>query len=135
MLTKRNHSMTVVSDTVKKTSRLALAALIVCTASIAPSAFAADSPLIDVKVSVKFRLSELEANNGVQKVYAKFMRKAKRSCRSDRAALNYLDQTIEECAADIVEQFIRDAEVETLTVYHRQKLAQAGPVQLASVMP
>lgn len=135
MLTKRNLSMTPVSETVKKSARLALTALIVMTAGIAPSALAVDSPLIDVEVSVKFRLSDLETANGTEKVYAKMVRKAERSCWLDQETLDYLNQTVEECAADIVEQLVYDSEIEALTAYHEQKTLPVKTIKLASTMP
>ncbi|MEL6688105.1 MAG: UrcA family protein [Pseudomonadota bacterium] len=125
MLIKRNGVLVHAHQTVKKVSTVALSAIILATSAIAPSAYASDGPLIDVTVSVKFNLSELEAEDGTQKVYDKLKRKAVTSCMSDRAALRYLDQTVAECAANLVEQFVYNASVAELTAFHEAQVTEA----------
>ena len=117
MLIQRTDDMMPSLSAVKKTSRYLLTALVLCMAAIALRAFAKDGPLVDREVTVKFRMSDFRAENGTKTVYAKPTRKAKSSCKSDPLALDYLDQTVDECAADLVEQLIRSAELEQLTAY------------------
>ena len=81
---------------------------------------------------VKFRMSDFRAENGTKTVYAKPTRKAKSSCKSDPLALDYLDQTVDECAADLVEQLIRSAELEQLTAYHRSRTGSIKTIKPAS---
>lgn len=118
MLIKRNEFMTSKARTVKKLGTSALAILAICTAAIAPEAFADDSPLVDRKVTVKFKLSELQAENGTHKVYAKLKSKSKAYCRADIPSLYYLGQSVAECTGDLMEQFIQNADIDTLTTYH-----------------
>ena len=85
--------MTSKDGIVKKMTRSSLAVLTLCSAAIAPNAFAGESLLVDKIVTVKFKLSELEANDGAAKVYAKLQKRAVSSCRADSPTLRYLGQT------------------------------------------
>lgn len=124
MLIKRHSVLIDARQTVKKVSAGFVSAILLSTAAIAPAAFASDGPLVDVPVSVKFHLSDLEAEDGTQKVYDKLKRKAISSCMSDRAALRYLKQTAAECAANLVDQFVANADVPELTAFHEAQISE-----------
>jgi len=109
---------------VKKLGISLLGILALCTAAIAPSAFAGDTILMDKTVSVKFRLTELQAENGKQSVYSRLKKRAKSYCKADRGSLYYLGQSVKECTDDLLEQFIQNANVAELKAYHlSQKLS------------
>jgi len=131
MLKKRNNFMNTDAVSVKKIGRLALFALISSTAAIAPSAFASDSPLVDRVITVKFQVADLDAEDGVEKVYAKLRKRAKSSCRSDMPALYYLNQRVSECTADLLDQFVTSAKIEKLQAYHDAKTTPVETLQLA----
>ncbi|MGB3456611.1 MAG: UrcA family protein [Litorimonas sp.] len=133
MLIQRNTVVAPARRTVKNRAALVLSALLLSAGALAPQAYAKSYPLVDVEVSVKFNLSDLDAEDGTQKVYAKLKRRAVTSCMSDRNTLRYLEQTVAECAADLVDQFVANADVARLTAYHETKLAADGRVDFASL--
>lgn len=135
MLTKRTKIMPLSGAAVKKTSCTALTFLILSTFSIAPVAYASNGPFTDVAISVKFKLSELGTEDGPQKVYEKFIAKAISSCRWDKKTLKVLDQTVDQCAAALVEQFVTSADIASLTAYHREIIETKKQVRLAAVAP
>lgn len=127
MLTKRKDYMTSKAGVVKKWTRSSLAVLALCTASIAPNAFAGDSPLIDKTVTVKFKYSDLASDDGVEKVYTKIKKRAISYCRADSHTLQYLAQTKGECIADLMDQFVDSANVDALKMFHQShKFAASG---------
>ena len=117
--------MTSKARSVKKLGGSILSALVLCTTAIAPSAFAADSPLVEQTVKVKFKLSELKEDNGTQTVYNKIKKRASSYCRKSSVTLIYLGQSKQDCTADLLNQFIENANVEPLIAYH---LAQTSDV-------
>lgn len=133
MLIKRNSVLMSACQTVKKSAALVVTISILAAAAVAPSASASEGPLVDVRVSVTFSMSDLRSEDGTEKVYDKLTRKAVTSCSSDRKTLRYLDQTVEECAADLVAQFVADADIIELTHFHSLQLADAGTVLVASL--
>ena len=123
MLIKRNDFMTSKARSVKKMGVSLMSSLAICTAAIAPAAFAGDTPLIEQTVTVKFKLSDLQSEGGTQAVYAKLRKRSLSYCRKDSTSLLYLGQSIEECKADLLEQFIQNADIAELKTYHlTQKL-------------
>ena len=118
MLIKRNSFMSFGPRAVKKMTASALAGLAICTTAIAPAAFASSSPFVDTVVTVKIKLSDLEADDGAEKVYAQLKKRAKSFCRSDSETLNFFGQSVSECVDDLVGQFIESADVDALKVYH-----------------
>lgn len=123
MLIKRNDFMTSKARSVKKMGVALLSALAICTAAIAPAAFAGEIPLIERTVTVKFKHSDLQSEGGTQAVYAKLKKKSLRYCRKDSSTLLYLGQSKKECTADLLEQFIQNADIAELKTYHlSQKL-------------
>lgn len=130
MLIKRNRVLIDTPATVKKFAAATLSAIVL---SAAPSAFAMYSPLVEKTVTVKFNMSDLEAEDGAQKVYDLLKRKAVTYCMLDRSSLRYLDQTVAECAADLVEQFVTNADIEDLTAIHSAEMAASEAIQTASL--
>jgi len=131
MLIKRNDSMTSKARSVKKLGGSFLGALAMCTTAIAPAAFASESPLIEQTVTVKFKLSDLKEDNGTQAVYAKIRKRAISYCRKDFGSLLYLGQSKEECTADLLNQFIQNADVEPLKAYHIAQTSGAATKKFA----
>lgn len=115
--------MTSKARSVKKMGVSLLSALAICTVAVSPSAFAGDTPLIEQTVKVKFKLSDLQSEGGTQAVYAKLKKRSLRYCRNDSTSLLYLGQSRKECTADLLEQFIQNADIAELKSYHlTQKL-------------
>jgi len=132
MTTKRNDNMNFAARRVKKVALSALGLLAMSTSAIAPNAFANEAGLVDKTVTVKFSLTELHAPEGSKKIYAKLKKRAMSFCRADKETLRYLDQSLAQCADDLVDQFVQSANIATLTDYHRVQSGQARPVQLVS---
>ena len=88
--------MSLKAHSVKKHGSLVLATLALCTAAIAPNAYAADGLLKETVVTVKFKMEELRSENGTEKVYAMLRKRAKSFCRSDTSALYYLNESVSE---------------------------------------
>lgn len=132
MLTKRSILMPSSSLFVKKTSHLLVAGLAVCGATISPAAFASDNIFIDRQVTVSFRLADVQTSEGTEKVYNKFVKTATSSCRSDRNTLQYLGQSVKQCADDLVEQLVKSSEIDGLIRHHREVTGQGKQIQLAS---
>ena len=118
MLIKRNDTMTFEPRTVKKMTGLVLSGLFICTSAIAPAAFAGDGATVDKVVTVKLNLSDMKDENGTQNTYVKLKRRAKSFCRKNSVTLQYFGESLQHCTADLVDQFITSANIETLTQYH-----------------
>lgn len=118
MLIKRNRFMTTPSSGVKKLRAISLAALVTATSAIAPSAFTFDDNLTERTITVKFDRADLASDSGVQYIYGRLHRTAKSACRADRGTLSYFKQTLSDCTADLMDQFIVSADVESLSSYH-----------------
>lgn len=121
MLIKRNRFMTTPSSGVKKLRAISLAALVTATSAIAPSAFAMDDDLVERTITVKFDRAELATDTGVQTIYKRLYRKSKSACRADRGSLSYFGQSLSECTADLLDQFIGNADIDSLSAYHAIK--------------
>lgn len=128
MLTKRKDYMASRDVIVKKLARSSLAMLVLCTASIAPAAFAFDSPLVERTVTVKFKLSELESEGGTDVIYAKIRKKATSYCRADSSSLHYLGASKRACVEDLMDQFIESANIDKLKAVHLSRTSTA-PVE------
>lgn len=106
--------------------RRAAALVVTLISAVAPNAFAGDM-LVDRVVEVRLQVAALATDAGVAKAYAKLERKAKRACRSDPSALRLQGISAEDCAADLMDQFIVSASHDGLTAQHDKtvKLAAA----------
>jgi len=131
MLIKRNHFMTAKTNDVKKLTRSAFFILGICTAAIAPAAFASDSLLVEKTVTVKFRLSELNAEGGDHKIYAKIKKRATSACRADSATLQYYGHSRKDCVDDLIDQFVESANIDTLTSFHLSEKPVTKTTKLA----
>ena len=125
MLIKRKNSMSLKAHSVKKQGSFVLATLALCTAAIAPNAYAVDGLLKSKVITAKFKMTELQSENGTQKVYAKLKKRAKSFCRSDSSALYYLNESVSDCQEDLLEQFVQSVDIAKLKAYH---LAQTSKV-------
>ncbi len=121
MLIKRSNLMTSKPRTVKF-SAIALTLLTgISTSLSAVPAHADNSMLTERKVTVKFSTSDIQDYEGVKKTYAKLEKRAKSACRSDSATLFFTGQSVQDCAADLMEQFLRTANIDVLNNYHVSK--------------
>jgi len=109
------------AHSVKKHTAIFLGALALSVSAIAPNAYAYDGLLKDTVVTVKFNMTELEAENGTAKVYAKLKKRARSFCKADHSALYYLRETLSDCQADLLKQFLNSADIDALTAYHLSK--------------
>lgn len=121
MSLKRNTYMPLNARTVKKTSAAALAGLALCLSTLAPNAIANGSPMVEKAVTVTFTMTDIRAPQGVKTVYSKLEKRAETFCKGDKASLKFLGQTIEQCADDLVSQFINSADIDALTALHTAK--------------
>lgn len=127
MSIKRNTVMNRASRSVKKFAAPLLPAIVLC--AVAPNAFASPiGHMVDKTVSVSFSLSELDAADGTSAVYAKLEKRAASFCKADKLSLRFLDQTVEDCVADLVNQFVDSADISELSAYHETH-AKAKPVE------
>lgn len=132
MSIKRNTFMNSVSQQVKKTSVTTVGLLVLCTSSIAPSAFAGEGRLlVEETVVVKFEAKELQTAEGTEKVYKKLKRRARTACKADRLVVQYLDQSERECAVDLVNQFVTSANIQELTSFHQSTTSDSAAVKVA----
>lgn len=107
-------------DLIKKSAiLLALAA----TTATAPSAFA--SNMVETKLTVKISTADLADADGVQKAYSALQTKAEGFCERDTSTLDYLDETVQDCVEDLMEQFIESSDAAPLKAYH-EKMAEAA---------
>ena len=118
MLIKRNEFMTLRTQPVKKMAGSILALFAICSTTLAPAAYAGDAHLTEQVVKVKLQMSDFKNVEGTKKSYLKLKKRAKSFCRSDSITLQYTGQTLQECADDLISQFIQSANIETLTEYH-----------------
>ena len=117
MLTKRFDFMTSSTLGVKKTTISILGTLALSMSVIAPNAFAG-SIWYDKTVTVEFNKSELDAENGVETVYAMLEKRAKSECKTSTSSLYYRGENVEDCVADLMNQFIESVEIDALKAYH-----------------
>lgn len=133
MSIKRNTFMNSVSQQVKKTSATTVGLLVLCTSSIAPSAFAGEGRIfVDETVTVKIETKEFQTPEGTEKVYKKLKRRAKSACKADRIVVQFFGQSERECAADLVNQFITSADIQELTSLHQSSTSGTAPVKVAT---
>ena len=132
MSIKRNTIMNSGTRSVKKLAAPLLSALVLGTSAIAPNAMASPiAPMVDKTVSVTFKMSELDAAGGTSAVYAKLEKRAKSYCKADRFSLKILDQSVEDCVADLVDQFVDSADISKLSAYHETHTTATPREQLA----
>jgi len=79
--------------------------------------------LVETKLTVKISTSELADADGVKKAYEKLQTKAKKFCQRDSSTLYYLNETVEDCVEDLMEQFITTSDVAPLKAHH-EKVAE-----------
>lgn len=132
MLIKRNNFMTAGNCRVKKLTRAGFVTLALSATAIAPTAFASDNLLRTKVVTAKIHLTDLQVEGGIDKVYAKLKKRAKHFCRADRSSLQYLDQSVEDCTADLMAQFVESADVDILKTFHLAQQPVTTTTQLAS---
>lgn len=100
------------------------AIILAIAAAIAPSAFAGSGNLVEKKLTVKIAAADLSDTKGVEKTYQKLEDKATAFCKNDTPSLVYLDESVEDCVEDLMEQFIATSGVTSLKTYH-EKMAEA----------
>ncbi|WP_371396831.1 UrcA family protein [Fretibacter rubidus] len=88
------------------------------------NALVSESAVVKTVHSVKFTRSETKTASGLESVYAKMTSKARRACMVGNN-VNDLGQPVSKkrCAADLVNQFVIDADIDELTAFHKGKAA------------
>lgn len=115
-------------DLIKKS---ALLFAIAATTAAAPSAFAASNMMTEKKLTVKISMSELSDTAGVERAYEKLQEKASTFCKNESFTLYYLNETVEECVEDLMEQFISTSNVAPLKAHHEKVAEMTAPKTFA----
>lgn len=118
MLIKRTVSMISPSTLVKTFGRTTATFLAASTLGFATQASAFGGTMIDRVVTVKLKKSELMAPDGIEKTYTKLKVRAERFCNSIDSTLYLTGETVDECAAELMTQFVESAGFEALEAYH-----------------
>lgn len=118
MLNKSSVQMVSPSNLVKTLGRTTAIVLAASTLGFATQASAYGGTMIDRVVTVKLKKSELMAPNGVEKSYTKLKVRAERFCNSIDSTLYLTGETVDECAAELITQFVESAGFEALEAYH-----------------
>jgi len=118
MLIKRTVPMVSPSILVKTFGRTAAVVLATSTLAFATQASAFGGTMIDRVVTVKLKKSELMAPNGVEESYTKLKVKAERFCNSIDSTLYLTGETVDQCASELLTQFVESAGLEVLEAYH-----------------
>ncbi len=117
MLIKHPRLLAIIPMTVKSAAILAVT-------SISLSMPAHGYELMQKKYTVKFKLSELHAPDGLEAVYGKLQKRAANACKSGPGFSD--DGTrlsTAECASDLLNQFVKTADVAELKAYHERVLS------------
>ena len=100
--------------TTRKTLKIFAITAAALSCAISPAAFAASSNDVSIQIDTRY----LEADWGVNKVYDTLSNKAERACDSggsrDLSSLIYE----KDCMSDLLDDFIKSADIDTLTNYH-----------------
>lgn len=121
MLNKPAVSIARKTSSVKNMARAFALIASLGTVTVASSAQAYSGPLVEKTFQVEFKVSEVTTPEGTAEVYARLMKKANQACISDRQTLEYTGETVAQCTEDLLQQFIGNADVSSLTDYHRMK--------------
>jgi len=115
MLIKTKNSLP--STTVKKTATTCLTLMMLGLSATPMSAFASSFTKERV-ITVSFKASDLQTETGKAEVYEMLLEKAVTTCKADLITLRVLGETVDECAKDLMEQFVESASIEPLAAYH-----------------
>lgn len=118
MLIKRIASMISSSVNVKTLSRTAVMALTFGAMTAAGSASAFSSNMTERVITVKIKMSELKAPDGIKKTYMKLKSEAESYCEADDATLYVTGETVSECTSELLTQFVESTGIESLEDYH-----------------
>jgi len=69
-------------------------------------------------ISAKFSTSLTKTPQGVRKVYRQLQKQASFACKGESSARLSSYRSSKECADDIMNQFIQDADIDALTRFH-----------------
>lgn len=108
-------------SSIKALKSSAIIFAIAATSSIAPSAFA--SNLVETKLTVKISTADLADADGVEKTYARLQKRATSFCKRDSSTLYFLNESVEDCVEDLMEQFITTSKAAPLKAHH-EKVAE-----------
>lgn len=87
------------------------------------TAHAFSSNVVKTEHSVKFKISDVESPTGLKAVYKKLSKKAAKACSFGKN-VGANGELISEaaCAESLLTQFVENASVDALSVYHETKL-------------
>ena len=121
MFTKQS----LISSFIAKNVKFALAATMFTAAISVPSlASTYTHARLGEVVSVKFSVSETKTPEGLEKVYAMMETKASKACAGESKARFSAYNSVEECVSDLMDQLVKDADMDTLTRMHRAPKAK-----------
>lgn len=106
-------------SSVKSITKASLTVAILGLATVPASAYV--PPTVERIVTVEFKASDVATTTGQADVYDRLLKTAYSACQSDLKTLKYLNESIEECVSDLMDQFIETANIETLTIYHQSQ--------------
>ena len=85
--------------------------------AFAPAAFATPSDNVSVKIDTRY----LETDWGVEKIYDTLSNKAESACDTGTSRDTSSRKFEKDCMSDLLDDFIKSADIETLTAYHVNK--------------
>jgi len=118
MLIKSPVSVISPSSLVKTLGRTTAVVLAASALGFATQASAYGGTLVDRVVTVKLKKSELAAPDGIEKSYTKLKVRAERFCNSIDSTLYLTGESVDQCAAELLTQFVETAGLEVLEAYH-----------------
>jgi len=127
MLIQHSKYLTSKTPSVKFMAALAITS---ATMTLAPMTANASSNMDNIRTTehtAKFKRAMFKDPAGIQQVYSTLQKKAKKAC-SFGIAVNAEGEAIskEECAEDVMSQFIDSADISVLTAYHMEQEKSSG---------
>lgn len=127
MLTQHFKYLTPKSRSVKFMTATAIALAAMTATPMAAQASPDFESIKTTEYSVKFNRAMLESDAGIQQVYLALQKKAKKACKIGKSISDDGDFLSKEaCVNDMLNQFVRSADISTLTAYHMDKDKMGG---------
>lgn len=134
MLIKRSQTMTPRSNAVKNLGRAFASLAFVGALSAASTASAFSTQLTERVITVEISAAEFATPEGAKRVHEKLELKAKKACKADSETLRFTGQSLSECTADLLNQFIESSDIESLNAVHAsQKVAETKKLALSNL--
>jgi len=127
MLTQHSKYVTPLSRYVKLVTGAAIVSFTVSLVPMTAQASPGYENIVTTKYSAKFNREMFKSETGIEQVYSSLRKKAEKACRLGRA-INADGEVMskQECASDLLDQFIDSADVSVLTAYHMSQEKMSG---------